>query len=420
VNELNGHGTSSDGEVIWQVDDVSGEKKLTKDIIEPTRNIFVEDVSGFNIGDFVIIRTKFTQPFIDDHNMTKLWNDDEHFVKSKLGGIAICREITDINSAKKMIEIDIPTRYYMLMRDSTRMYKLPTNPLVEVGIEDLSIGMKANSKEMHMEEYTEENAGTGAFEVHGSHAITYNYVINGWIRNVHSYKPTDNAEDIHLLSNGIQLAECKNVTVQFCNFQKPQFKGPGGNGYMYTFRGSDCLIRDCVAIQGRHNYSFKSMQTSGNVILNCLAKDGMLPCDYHQQLSVANLVDNMSFDNDAFWSTYRVTPDEPLHAHATSQSVFWNCNGMKYKASKLIQEPLKDSDLNLGTVNLSYIITTDQFGYGYVIGTRGPCPDVNPFPGRGQPSETEPMDYVDESFTGHGEDLAPASLYLDQLSKRLP
>jgi hypothetical protein len=52
------------------------------------------------------------------------------------------------------------------------------------------------------------------------------------------------------------------VTLANCDFRNAQYHGGGGNGYLYTFSGNDCLIRDSYAENGRHNYDFQNMWCS--------------------------------------------------------------------------------------------------------------------------------------------------------------
>lgn len=116
-------------------------------------------------------------------------------------------------------------------------------------------------------------------------------------------------------------------------------------------------------------------------------------------LSVANLVDNSVID-DGWWTFNRGTKsaNAGITGITGTQNVFWN---------------------NRGIGNIS----SYQFGMGYVIGTQGlnvrttaaeagggSGPNATPWE-----QGTEPFDYTEHI----GNELSVASLYEDQLARRL-
>ncbi len=107
----------------------------------------------------------------------------------------------------------------------------------------------------------------------------------------------------------------RNVTLEDCFFAYPQYRGEGGNGYMYTLFGNECLLKNCTAKGGRHNFSFGEMGSTGNVLLNFHAIDGRLPCDFHMYLSRVNLIDNAVADGDYFAAVKRFTPRPMAKPH---------------------------------------------------------------------------------------------------------
>lgn len=355
---------------------------ITRDVDYPTHIIPVADATRFLPGDWVILRTDCTDEFIDEHGMTGLWN-------SGLKGITFYRRVTTIDPGSNSISVDIPTRYYLKIRDNARVYRIAPH-LEEVGIEYLSVGMRENlTGGLGDSDYG--TPGTAAYEVHYSHFIEFSHVANAWIQDVHTYRPPGNINNWHTLSNIILLSQSRNVTVRNCVVGRPQYEGGGGNGYGYTLRGSDCLLIDCTAFHTRHNYDFKSMWTSGNVIFRCDCRDGRMPSDFHMHLSPANLFDSMVVDGDYLEARYRPY-GTILHGQTTTESVFWNTYGTERCSSRLI--------------------VSRQWKWGYVIGTSGPVSNVQ----RGTQDNTAPQDFLEGQ--GEGETLVPQSLYLDQLYRR--
>jgi hypothetical protein len=179
---------------------------------------------------------------------------------------------------------------------------------------------------------------------------------------------------------------------------------------MYTIEGNDCLLDQCYAEDGRHNFDFKEMSSSGNVLLNCTSRNPRYASDFHMWLSMANLIDGFVSDGDYLDASFRPYGSKGLrHMYTTTESVFWNTKGLKPHKFK-------------------YLIDSRQLGWGYVIGTSGTTYQVKTKPVAGridnlangyyenQEFDTAPEDFVEGE--GMGASLIPQSLYLDQLEKR--
>jgi hypothetical protein len=357
------------------------ETAITTDLTSPTQTIPVDDTAGFSIGDLAVVRTDCTDEFIAEHGMTGDWT-------TGLKGITFYRRITAVDASVKNLEIDSPTRHYLKTRDNARVYKVKP-PLEEVGIEHLSIGMRENLTPGRGDnDYN--TPGTGAYDMHGSHAIQFYHVSDSWIQDVNTYRPAVNTNNWHTLSNIILLNHCRNVSVAECVVERPEYEGGGGNGYGYILRGNDCLIIDSVANHTRHNYDFKSMWSSGNVIFRSGAFNGRLASDFHMHLSPANLFDSVTVDEDFLEAKYRPY-GTIIHGHTTTESVFWNTYGQGSKSKAVVSR---------------------QWGWGYVIGTSGPVSAVE----LGTADNTAPEDFLEGE--GQGDTLEPQSLYLDQFAAR--
>ena len=368
--------------------------KIRTDILLPTQIIPVNSVEGFKKGDDIILRTDGTDAFIEEHGMAGIW-------ENWAARVMFLRQIDSIDVENNLIYVDSPTRYFMKMRDNARIYHAKEH-ISECGIENLSIGNQQSDKSGWDEEDYFTN-GTGAYDVHGSHAIYIKYAQNCWVTNVNTYKPENNTEDIHVLSNGLILNQCRGITVDSCFFQKPQYEGGGGNGYMFTLTSNDCLIKNSRANDSRHNYDFKYPYSNGNVIHNCIGENSKYSSDFHMYLSMSNLFDVFMVDKDYLESTFRPYGGDVIHGYSSTQSVFYNTNGKAYHSSK------------------DYIIESRQFGHGYIIGTSGEANKVKVDPVQGTINgysyNTSPRDFTEG--IGVGADLMPQSLYLDQLHRRM-
>ena len=369
--------------------------EISADLTEPTRIIPVNSISGFSNGSLVVLSSYPTEQWIAEHLMAGIWTP------GAVHGVAFLRRIDSIDAERNLLIIDSPIRYYLKTRDNSSVYHAGRH-ITECGIEHLSIGNSENPK-TGWDEESYSTSGTGAYDVHFSHAIQFKYAHNCWVRNVKTYRPGVNEEDIHILSNCLQLNACRNITVDSCDFQKPQYEGGGGNGYMYTLQSNDCLIKNCRANHSRHNYDFKYPFSNGNVIHNCRGENSKYSSDFHMYLSMSNLIDLFTVNSDYLESDFRPYGGSAIHGYSSTQSVFYNTAGENYHSSK------------------SYIIESKQFGWGYVIGTSGPASGVLLKPASGSAGgyafDTNPVDFLEGE--GQGGTLRPWSLYLDQLQRRL-
>lgn len=403
---------------------------ITVDLMGPSVEIPVADASGFKAGDWVIVRSDPNPDWVMDHH-----EDDWLGEEKKIGSIQYLRRIVSVDAAAKVLTIDVPTRYALKTRDRSEVYR-KAGMLENVGLEQLAIGNiqhpgKDGWKNLDFAApeggYTKRLAESrglpddfaktrqSAYDVHNSYAVTLSNVVDGWIRNVRSFRHQDNSAGCHLLSNGIRLRECRGVTVEGCDFQHPQYGGGGGNGYMYRLDDSnECLIRDCRAESSRHGFSISGMACSGNVVFRCLDKDTARQTgasgneetegrssDHHQYFSHSNLFDNCTADNSWFEARDRFYKQlsRPRHNLTSAHTVYWNTRGLANSFHP-------------------FVVWSQQADYGYVIGTRGPVNAVRTdgnFPGR--KSHTDPVDFVEG--VGKGDTLSPTSLFEDQRRRRL-
>ncbi len=112
----------------WHSKKSGTRRDITFDLLEPTTEIPVTDVSGFAAGDWIVVRADATDAFIAEHDMDGKWD-------SSLKGPTFYRQIVAVNPVANTITIDIPTRYYLKIRDNARIYKIAGSHLEEIGLE---------------------------------------------------------------------------------------------------------------------------------------------------------------------------------------------------------------------------------------------------------------------------------------------
>lgn len=367
---------------------------ITADLSLPTRTIPVATTTGLAVGDKIVIRLTSTTDWIAEQHMSDLWTP-----ATRLDQVYY-RIIEAIDPVAQTITVDIPTRYYLKTRDHPRIYRI-ADPVTEIGIADLAIGMRENTTPgTGSTDY--KTPGTGAYQMHHARAVYANHVLNGWIRDVKSYQPQQNTSSIHLLSLGIVMDYSRSITIARADLRHAQYQGGGGNGDLYSFHSSDCLVRDARATDGRHNFVITHIQATGNVICDSTTVGtNTYASEMHAWLSVANLWDNVTVDDDQLRAVYRGTLGSN-HGQTTTHTVFWNTVGRRCR-----------TDLGLPS---GYVVWSDQLGWGYIIGTRGVCTSVYTGPSHDSGARTDPDDFTEG--IGIGTRLVPRSLYEDQLVRR--
>jgi len=370
----------------WHDEPDAGAVRLTAAVLEPTRTLRVADATAFSVGDWVVLRSDTTRQWLADHPVA----EEQRWETDTLEALVYHRRVTAVDAEAGTVDIDIPTRYRMQLRDDLRLHRVPA-PVVGSGVADLAIGMRQSDLREEDEE-DHERSGTRGWQAHQAAALAFNDTVHGWVDAVHTFRPDENDQDVHVLSTGIYVRDARNITIQHTDLRHPQYRGAGGNGYLYHLMGSDTLVRDARAQGGRHNYLVQSVQATGNVVLDSRAVDGERATELHRQLSVANLFDNLHVQGDTLEMAYRPYSN---HAHTTTESVMWNVSGEHCTRGRLV--------------------LSQQLGWGYLIGTSGTgdCATVETPGGEG----TEPLDWLEHH--GAGERLEPRSLYLDQLERRL-
>jgi uncharacterized repeat protein (TIGR02543 family) len=383
-------------------------RNITANLPGPTHRIPVENAGAFARGNIVRLQWNFTSDWVTENKQQTWWGD------SRPGSALYYREVVAVDANAGWIEVDVPTRYWIKTRESPTV-RTVSGLLRNIGIESLSIGnLQHPGSGWGEEDYSD--AAKAAYDTHNSWLVRIQNVRDSWITAVRSRQAAANTRTCHMLSNGILLANCLRLTVQDCQMRRPQYGGGGGNGYMYRLQNSnECLVRNSLAEFSRHGFVISHGGTSGNVFLQCedretgratgssssgYTTDGA-GSDNHQYFSHSNLWDQCHVHNSFFTAHHRAFyGGTPPHGVTSAHAVYWNTSGSgtRYDSSG------------------APIVRSEQLNYGYVIGTRATSGSAysasNPNGGN-----TAPADHLEG--IGTGATLQPASLYLDQLSRRL-
>jgi hypothetical protein len=351
--------------------------------------IEINDLADLAPGDDVMVGWEISPEFIEEHGMTGTWTAFngtwQPFFRRTVVSV-------DGASSPPRVTLDVPLRYPAKLRDKASVRR-QQGLLRECGVESLAVSNAV--------------AWDDAWDVTRSHAIELYRVADCWVRDVESFASpfgdtTGPGAGAHLASGGILVSESKRVTISHVRLGHAENRGGGGNGYVFEIqRSSEILHVDCQADAGRHNFIQNwGFGTTGCVWLRVESKNGLAMVtkddsisptglsEFHHSLATANLVDQSVFD-DGF-SIVNRDGESTGAGHTGTANVLWNLSGKG-------------------------MVRSLQYDKGYVIGTQGLYPVLDsPLP---MAFGTMPIDWSEG--LDRGADLVPASLYEDQLHKRL-
>ncbi len=367
---------------------LGAEAALVADAPARTSAVEVADAGAFTVGDDVAIGWEISPEFVAEHGMDGTW-----MAFNGEWQAFFWRTVRAVDVAAGLIELDVPLRYPALVRDKASVR--PTSGLLrEVAVEDLGVANAVGWDEAWSQDQV--------------YAIAMIGVKDAWIRGVRSFtSPGAPAEGLgamkHLQSGGITVQRSKRVTIEATELALAANRGDGGNGYLFEVsQSSEVLLRDCVGRAGRHNFIqnwgfgatgivwLRVRSAEGKAVYSKLGEGGSLGLsEFHHSLATANLIDQSQLDDG--WGAVNRGAYSSGAGHSATQSVVWNASG-------------------------AGVVRSRQFGHGYVI---GPAPTLTVETEVVGPDAagTEPEDWVE----GPGMEgaLEPASLYEDQLARRL-
>lgn len=368
--------------------ELTDEAALVADGDNRSFTVEVADASAYAPGDDVAIGWVITPEFVAEHGMDGTW-----MVFNNAWQVFFWRTVEGVDGGT--ITLDVPLRYPALLRDQASIRRVD-GYLREVGFEDLGVADAVGWEDAWAQDQV--------------HVLSLRGVKDAWVRGVASFASPgapmeDPGKDRHLQSSGIEVVQAKRVTIADSTLGFPQHRGDGGNGYLFEVsQSSEVLVRDCVGQAGRHNFIQNwGFGATGIVWLRIHSLDGKavaimntelgLPglSEFHHSLATANLIDSSVVDDG--WGAVNRGDYSSGAGHSASQSALWNMGG-------------------------TGAIRSRQFGHGYVI---GPGPELIVETAIDVPGgeQTEPEDWLEEAPQGVRGPLEPASLYEDQLARRL-
>lgn len=364
------------------------EAALTVDGAARSVTVEVADAGAYKAGDDVAIGWVISPEFVAEHAMDGTW-----MVFNDAWQVFFWRTVVSVEGGK--ITLDVPLRYPALVRDQASIKRVD-GYLYEVGVEDLGLANAVGWDDAWAQDQV--------------HVLSLRGVKDAWVRGVASFPSpgapaADPGKDRHLQSSGIEVVRGKRVTIADSTLGFAEHRGDGGNGYLFEVsQSSEVLVRDCVGDAGRHNFIqnwgfgatgivwLRMHSLRGKAVAIKAGEVGLTGLsEFHHSLATANLIDLSTVDDG--WGAVNRGSYSSGSGHSATQSALWNVRGE-------------------GTIR------SRQFGHGYVIGP-GQGLSVETALGVPEAEGTAPEDWVELAPADADGPLQPASLYEDQLARRL-
>lgn len=458
-------GESSNG---WLLHNTSKSATLARDYSYSTMRLELSSMPFARGDEIVIYAGTRTASYLAEHDM-----DDPQGWSATERSYVFRRKVADIVGNE--IVLDVPTRYRLRRSDNVRVIAMAAGHegLQELGIEQLSIGMVRHPDDWDTsscpgtkdpQDCQDERDTDGSFlypvlrEIYDQRMIDWANVSNSYIYDIATYRPTENTSlasftrggstnsyPIEFLNSAIYMKHSRFNTVDTIRVQGSQVDRGNHNGYaLWLYETNEVLFQNGQLRQVKKGFAFNNGGTSGNVVKDMLFADILdYENDFHSYLSMSNLIDNNTVDG-TYWEAAVRPLGTTRHGHGTTETVFWNTRGLTDPAvnpTRWIDTNTwwdKDNN-NDGAVDspgiLDYgVIVSDQYGWGYIIGTYGAFSDVvtprmpnraytsaDPWSPSVMPRDwTEGIGYDSSSDPRYaGKTLYPRSLYEAQLALRL-
>jgi hypothetical protein len=405
----------------------AGTKRNVTDAYVPsgTKNLTLDDASGFKTGDQVIVERPSTREWIKyigmdnidarwapakglkpqelslykdkgrlsadgtQYNTTEQWAPGSKNLKFE-------RTITAIKG--NQITLDIPlTNALQKEFGGATVYRYSyKNRITEVGIEQLSaeslFDSTVVSKDGNIGQYH-------ADENHGWTFLNLGNVENAWVDHV----------DVTYFSFGFICGRnSRYVTIQNCKFLDPVSLIQGGRRYGYTIGGQQCLVYKCYARNGRHDFVLGSSVAGPNAFVEGKAELCHAASEPHQRWSTGVLWDNIHLSGpQALFSISNRGSFGTGHGWTGAQMVLWNCS----TPLSVVMSPPTGQNFSFGTKSIKDTWTSSNEQIQKRVSLLNKVAHTD-FKYTGKPTVGDAFVFSDE------EHLVPVSLYFQQLKDR--
>ena len=273
-----------------------------------SNKFYVENTSGFSVGDDIVVRVSFTSKWVRATGHDRLVRDG---VSQAWAPFVINFERTITDATKDMIQIDVPLPTNI---DSDlqvgEILRCTDKRIEKVGIENLQFvcgtDILSGSKDSKM-----ETDGYFISEERAAAAVFFNNIKHAWARDL----------DIRYFDKGVYFGR----GAKFCTGKDMTYKVSsgiitGGRRYPFYMEGQQILFTNCRAQDARHAYALGARVPGPNVFHECSSENNYGLSEPHHRWSLGGLYDNVKA-NLGFYNRGTMGTG---HGWAAAWYVAWN------------------------------------------------------------------------------------------------
>jgi len=287
-----------------------------------SQHVLVNDASGYNPGDEIVLHVQKQQSWIDELEMGA---EDRFFINSIRNPIAWTTSAYQYHYEKTVTATDGGCVYFDVPivdslnqeYDVTDIYKMSWPTRIEKSaVEDLRI-------ESYFDPAVSETRPNGWWSHsdlnHATTGISVNNAVNSWVKNVTS---------VFMSGASVSIGTgAKCVTVEECEFLDGVSPILGGYRSSFTISGQQNLVMDCYSFKSRHDFSVGQRAPGPNVFTRSEAEHTYSSSETHQRWATGVLFDNIKSQGPGSGLAAVNRGDAGTgHGWTGAQVVFWNCN----------------------------------------------------------------------------------------------
>lgn len=295
----------------------------------------VEDASGFEVGEKIVMTRTPNQVWIDELGMDQVtlcagksectgWTPDAYTIDHE-------RVITAISGNTISINIPVVDVIQDEYGGGTISRIQSSRRISRCGVENMRI------QSFYDSDVDESHAWT---------AVRLSDAENCWVKQVTGQ---------YLAYATVNIEDSNFTTVQDCAFIDPKSLISGGRRYPYAIQdGLGNLFQRCYSENGRHDFTTGSRVPGPNVFLDGLAENVKSDIGPHHRWATGTLFDNLRGGSMRIWNRGNSGTG---HGWAGAQTMFWNI--ASYSGEFRIDSPHGSMNWGIGCIG------TNQTGEGY-------------------------------------------------------
>jgi hypothetical protein len=290
--------------------------------------VTVADVSGFKVGDEVMVHRVSTAQWLARLGMDRLReiHNDPNLENWAPGRYDLVHERRITRIEGNRISLDVALMHSIDHQYGEGFIYPYVNPgrIEQVGVEDLVIISGYDETAVENIKYSpDQDIRRFVDENHALTGVVFGNAAHGWARRL-------TVE--HTVRGAVKMErESRNITVVDCAMLDSVSRIAGTRKYSFNIEGQMNLVIDCYSRNARHDYALGSRTVGPNAFVFSVGEHTMNTSEPHHRYAIGGLWDNVRLSGDrhnrfGFFAINRGNSGSG-HGWAGANMVFWNCFG---------------------------------------------------------------------------------------------